>query len=122
MTRIAIVLLVLFALLAALSGAACSSSNPNFASNRPTPTPLKTPYRPKNGDYPGHGKITKINNELGSVELDHEDIPDVMPAMKMEFFVTDKAMLKGLKVGDSANFTLRYKDDQEYIVAISKAK
>ena len=42
---------------------------------------------PKNGDYPGKGKITKINNELGSVEMDHEVIVGVMPPMpKMNVF------------------------------------
>jgi len=87
-----------------------------------TPTPLKTPFFPKNGDYQGIGKITKIDNDLGSVELDHQDIPDMMPAMKMEFFVTDKRLLKGLKVGDQASFTIRYKDGQENIVAISTIK
>jgi Cu/Ag efflux protein CusF len=103
--------------------AACSSPQVNQPSTaRPTPTPLKTPFFPKNGDYQGVGKITKINNDLGSVELDHQDIPDMMPAMKMEFFVTDKRLLKGLRVGDMANFTIRYKDGQENIVAISTIK
>ena len=86
------------------------------------PTPIPTPVVPKNGDYPGHGKVTKINNQLGSVELNHEEIVGVMPAMKMEFYVSDKSLLKGLTVGDAVTFSLRYKDGQETIVAISKAK
>jgi len=104
--------------------AACGSAptRNSVSANTTTPTPIKTPIVPKNGDYQGKGKITKIDNDLGSVELDHEDIPDMMPAMKMEFFVTDKRLLKGLKVGDQANFTIRYKDGQENIIAISTIK
>lgn len=77
---------------------------------------------PKDGDYPGKGKVTKINNELGSVELDHEEIAGVMPRMIMEFYVSDKAMLKGLSVGDQVDFMLRHKGSSETIVKISKAK
>lgn len=87
----------------------------------PTPAPTAMPT-PKNGDYPGKGKITKITNEPGSVELDHKEIVGVMPPMLMEFYVTDKAMLKGLSVGDDVNFMLRYKDGQETISKIEKAK
>lgn len=111
-------------LIAALSvhGCGSSSSNPDRNKSVTAPTPLKTPFVPKNGEYPGKGTITKINNELGSVELDHHEIKDVMPAMQMEFFVSDKSMLKGLKVGDEVDFTLRYNSGQETIVAISKIK
>jgi len=95
------------------------------ASSSPLPTasPLPTSLpAPKNGDYPAKGKVTKINNELGSVELDHEDIPGLMPPMIMEFYVDDKAVLKQIAVGDQVNFVIRYKDGQETISKISKAK
>jgi Cu/Ag efflux protein CusF len=102
----------------------CRPSVPNMrpASATVLPTPIPTASVPKNGNYQGKGIVTKINNQLGTVELKHEEIKDVMPAMQMEFFVTDKAMLKGLNVGDAVNFTLRYNDGQENIVAISKSK
>ncbi|HEX6126479.1 MAG TPA: copper-binding protein [Pyrinomonadaceae bacterium] len=61
----------------------------------------------KDGDYNGKGVVTKIDTELGSVEIDHEDIPDLMPPMRMEFYVSDKKMLGGLKVGDKVDFVLR---------------
>lgn len=60
--------------------------------------------------------------QLPSVELDHDDIPGVMPPMRMEFFVSDKKLLSGLAVGDRVEFVLRYKDRTETIVAIKKAK
>src|SRR5215207_6711622 len=63
-----------------------------------SPSPVPTSVTPKNGDYPGRGVVTKIKLELGSVGLNHEDIKDVMPAMQMEFYVTDKKLLDGLKL------------------------
>lgn len=94
-----------------------ASSTPTAAS-----PPAVTPTFPKNGDYPATGAVTKINMQLPSVELDHDDIPGVMPPMRMEFFVSDKKLLSGLAVGDRVEFVLRYKDRTETIVAIKKAK
>lgn len=74
----------------------------------------------KDGDYPGKGKVTKINNELGSVEMDHDDIPGLMPAMRMEFYVADNAMLNGLAVGDSVDFVILYKKGTETITKLTK--
>lgn len=46
--------------------------------------------------------------KVPSIEIDHQDIKDLMPAMKMEFYVKDKALLEGLKAGDPITFTLTY--------------
>src|SRR5687767_1461460 len=75
-----------------------------------SPTPVPTSSVTKNGDYDGKGVVTKIDLELGSVEMDHEEIKDLMPPMKMEFYVSDKKLLEDLKVGDKVDFVLRYKD------------
>ena len=56
--------------------------------------------------------------KIGSVGLNHKDIPGIMPPMVMEFYVKDKRMLKGLKVGDKVSFTLEAKNLM--IVAIRK--
>ena len=85
-------------------------------------TPIPTPLIPKDGNYDGKGVVTKINNELGSVEVNHEEIKDLMPAMQMEFYVKDKALLKGLAVGDKVDFTVEYKHPTEIISAIKKAQ
>lgn len=103
---------------------ACGDTKTNIADKplRAEPTPVPTTSLPKDGDYPGKGKVTKINNELGSVELDHDEIVGVMPRMIMEFYVSDKAMLKGLSVGDQVDFVLRHKGSSETVVKIAKAK
>lgn len=119
-------LTLIFLLSLAVFTIACGSQGSVNAVNRPAvvvATPTATPIpKPENRDYLGKGKVTKINNELGSVELNHEDIPGLMPPMIMEFFVSDKAMLKGIAVGDNADFTLRYNDGQETIVKLRKAE
>lgn len=85
-------------------------------------TPLPAPSIPKDGNYNGKGEITKINTELGSVEMKHEKIKDLMEAMQMEFFVKDKKILEGLKVGDKVDFVVEYKHPQEVITSIKKAQ
>ena len=87
-----------------------------------SPSAVPTSITPKNGDYNAKGIVTKINLEAGSVELDHEDIPGLMPRMIMEFYVTEKKLLDGLKVGDKVDFVIRYKDHTETITDIKKAK
>lgn len=100
--------------------ATLSDSGAPPAKNSATPVPSSTVS--KDGDYPGKGKITKINLDLGSVEMDHEEITGVMPAMRMEFYVSDKKLLAGLSVGDRVDFTLQYKDRAEVLTAIKKTK
>jgi len=101
---------------------ACSSSNSVPAPQRQSMTPVPTIATPKDGDYHGKGKLTKVDNSIGSVGLDHEDIPGLMPRMIMEFYVSDKALLQGLEVGDDVTFTVRYDKGTEKVTAISKAK
>jgi Cu/Ag efflux protein CusF len=75
---------------------------------------------PKDGDYPARGKVTRINHELGSIELDHEEIKGVMAPMIMEFYVDDRSKLKNLKVGDDVDFVLRLRGHTETIGDITK--
>lgn len=85
-------------------------------------SPIPTPMIPKDGNYTGRGKVTRINIRLRSIEIDHDDIPDMMPAMKMEFYVKDIALLSGLSVGDTVEFVIEYKHPTETITAIKKTK
>lgn len=103
----------------------CGSSSPNTSktaanSSNSANTEGTAAKTPADGMYPSKGVVTKINNELGSIEIDHENIPDLMPAMKMEFTVKDKAMLKPIAVGDTVTFTIEYKQGAEVIIAIGK--
>lgn len=84
------------------------------SSNAPTPE-AQAKY------YNGTGKVTKINLQLGSVELDHEEIKGLMPKMVMEFYVADKSELDDLKIGDRVDFVLEDKAGAERISSIKKA-
>jgi Cu(I)/Ag(I) efflux system protein CusF len=95
------------------------------------PTPAKTDSPPQTAEvktYHGAGVVTKIvlenpyDKTLSSVEINHGDIEGLMPAMRMEFFVKEKSLLKGLKVGDKVDFTLEAKDSSEIVSEISKSK
>lgn len=97
------------------------SPTPTPAISRPA-TPAPTTGTPKDGNYNAKGKVTKINTQLGSVELDHEEIAGLMPRMIMEFYVKDKSLLNGLAVGDSVDFVIEYKHPGETITSIKKIK
>ena len=101
---------------------ACGKSEvkPSNSAALAQPTPVPTASIPKDGDYNGKGVVTKIDIKSGSVELNHEDIPGVMAPMQMEFYVKDKSILNGLKVGDKVDFVLEYKHPAETIVGIKK--
>ena len=111
--------LMAIALISAGCGGEAKPANTPPAS---TPAPQANLEWPKNGNYNAKGKVTKINNELGSIELDHGDIPGLMPAMIMEFFVKDKALLSDVKVGDQVDFVIEYKHPAETVVEIKKTQ
>ena len=108
--------------------AACGSQQ--TINNKDVPPPnTTTPAQntttlvfPKDGNYPGKGKVTKIDLNIGSVEFHHEEIVGLMPAMIMEFYVKDKAILDGINVGDNVDFVLEYKHPAETIVSITNIK
>jgi Cu/Ag efflux protein CusF len=101
---------------------ACGDQPPsvNALSASTQASPVNTIVLPKDGNYDGKGKVTKIDKQLGSIELLHEEMPGLMPAMQMEFFVSDKAILEGLAVGDSVNFVLEYKHPAHTVVSVTK--
>jgi Cu/Ag efflux protein CusF len=105
---------------------ACGNSvvNTNVSTEVTPPSILSTPYSspaiPTDGNYSGKGKVTKINIKLGSIEIDHDEIFGLMPPMKMEFKVKDKAMLSELKIGDEVDFVIEYKHPTETIMEIKK--
>jgi Cu/Ag efflux protein CusF len=82
----------------------------------------KTFDKTKIKTFDGEGVITKINLELVSVELDHEEIKGLMPKMTMEFYVKEKSELERLKVGDKVDFVLEVDAGAEQIISIEKAK
>lgn len=121
--KILVVVLIAIAMAAVSScgGSVAPVPPPNTDSSKSVTQPTALP-QPANGNYPGKGKVTKLNMDAGSIELDHDEIKGVMPKMVMEFYVSDRSMLKNLAVGDTVDFTLQLKDNRESIVRIEKSK
>lgn len=105
------------------ANAPANSPNRNAAGQTPAQTANPSPTafeKPKIETFDGSGAVTKINLELGSIELDHEEIKGAMPAMRMEFYVSDKKMLKHLNVGDRVDFVLENNQGAERIIGVKK--
>jgi Cu/Ag efflux protein CusF len=68
----------------------------------------------------GVGTVESIDLEHATVQLDHEDIKDMMPAMNMPYAVKDKALLEAIVPGDKVDFWLESTDAGLIIVEIKK--
>ena len=73
-------------------------------------------------------KIYDIKGTVVSVDMEkekplsivHEDIPGLMPGMKMSFKVENVKMLEGLKAGDSVQGKLKVKSGEYLISELQK--
>jgi len=112
-----------FALVVAASAitfVACDRKTPEIRKPAPKPAIAATPDNSGVRTFNGRGVVTKINLESVSVELNHEEIKGLMPAMIMEFYAKEKGELEVLKVGDKVDFLLEDNAGQEKIVKITK--
>jgi Cu/Ag efflux protein CusF len=104
----------------------CKRQTSSTTTPAPSPTPqnlkpIAVPPPPVIGKpYPGKGVVKLINRKEGWIEIDHEDIVDLMPAMEMEWSVEKISLLDNLKVGDKVNFTVVETGKGEFITAIKK--
>jgi Cu/Ag efflux protein CusF len=99
-----------------------ASHDHNTSAPAAAATPVPTASIPRDGNYTGKGVVTKVDTEAGTVEIDHEDIKDMMPPMKMMFNTKDKSILKGINTGDKVEFVLEYKHPTEIVASIKKIR
>jgi protein SCO1 len=86
-----------------------------------TPTPASGPAAAvQSNQYKAEGIVKAINPKGPAIEIDHGDIEGLMPAMQMEFPVTDANLLNGLAVNDRIDFTVENATDGMKVVAIKK--
>jgi Cu/Ag efflux protein CusF len=64
----------------------------------------------------GMGVVEKISSNGKFITLDHNDIPNIMDAMVMEYPVQSPELLKGIKIHDSVGFTLTKTPESQYMV------
>ena len=84
----------------------------------------KTPAGPaaavQTNSYHGVGVVKSINPKAPAIEIDHGDIEGLMPAMQMEFPVTEANLLNGIAVNDRIDFTLEDAAGVMRVTAIKK--
>lgn len=116
---------LLFVLIAILF-ASCQKHQTETKSASPTPKPTTFAGPPGfpppvlNKPYPGTGVVGTINRNEGWIEINHEEIKELMPAMQMEFNVKDKSLLDKVKTGDRVDFTIVETEKGEYLTEIKK--
>jgi Cu/Ag efflux protein CusF len=94
----------------------------------PTPTPQTAAQTNPRGfppavlgkPYPGTGVITIVNRKEGWVEIEHEEIKDLMPAMQMEFWIRTPSLMDDVQVGDKVDFVVVEDSKGQYLTELKK--
>jgi Cu/Ag efflux protein CusF len=68
----------------------------------------------------GVGVVDSIDKEMGTVQLNHEEIKDYMPPMSMPYAVKDKSLLDSVKPGDRVEFSLEGTTKGDVVSEIKK--
>lgn len=76
--------------------------------------------QPAQETYTVRGILRGINFADQSVMVEHEEVPDYMPAMTMPFDVKSMAEVQPLKVGDGMEFRLVVTDTSSWIENVKK--
>ena len=71
--------------------------------------------------YPGTGIVKILNLKEGWVQIDHEEVKDLMPAMIMEFWVRDPSIMKRVRVGDKVDFVVVEDSKGQYLTELKRA-
>ena len=97
---------------------ACSNQPAN---QQPASTPVSGPAAAVQANsYQGVGVVKALNAKQPAIEIDHDEIVGLMPAMQMEFPVTEASLLDGLAVNDRVDFTVVDDKGDMRITAIKK--
>lgn len=109
--------IIVLATLIVLSACGAPSTNKQSA-----PTPTGPVAAVQTNTYHGAGVVKHVytNPKAPAIEIDHGDIDGLMPAMQMEFPVTDPKLLDGIAVNDRIDFTIEAAAGQMRVSAIKK--
>ena len=66
------------------------------------------------------GVVKKLDSNGKTVTIQHEEVPNYMPAMTMPFEVKDSKELQGLQPGDAVSFRMSVTPDQAWIDQVQK--
>src|SRR5690349_19971070 len=109
--------IIVFATLIVLSACGAPPTNKQSA-----PTPTGPAAAVQTNSYHGEGVVKHVftNPKAPAIEIDHGDIDGLMPAMQMEFPVTDPHLLDGVAVNDRIDFTVQNNAGEMKVIAIKK--
>ena len=98
---------------------ACSGPPANKQS---APAPTGPAAAVQTNSYQAVGVVKKLypNPKAPAIEIDHGEVEGLMPAMQMEFPVTDASLLSGIAVNDEIDFTIETVAGQMKVIAIKK--
>lgn len=87
-------------------------------SKQQSPLPSDTARAATTAVKEGQGSaiVRAIDTTGKTITLDHNNIPNIMDAMTMEYPVSNPALLHAASVGDSVTFTLQDRGEGNYIV------
>lgn len=113
-------LMVLSGALIVLSG--CGAPPAANKQSTAQSTPVGPAAAVQTNSYKAVGVVKQLypNPKAPAIEIDHEDIEGLMPAMQMEFPVTDASLLNGIAVNDQIDFTIETTAGQMKVTAIKK--
>ena len=109
---------LIFACVALIALAACGKQPAE--NTAPAPKPSGPAVAVQTNSYQGVGIVRGLNPKRPGIEIEHEDIVGLMPAMQMEFPVTDPKLLNGLAINDRIDFTVENDPEGVKVVAIKK--
>jgi Cu/Ag efflux protein CusF len=118
----------LLVLLPAALGLSCRPQSPPSKTIAPTLAPQPTTQINPPGfpavvlgkPYPGTGVVLIVNRKEGWVEIEHEEIKDLMPAMQMEFWIRNPSLMNGVRVGDKVDFVVVEDSKGQYLTELKK--
>ena len=106
----------------------CQKPERAVQTTQPVPASSTIPARPPgfpppvmNQPYPATGVVVLINRKEGWIEINHDEIKGLMPAMQMEFWVKDKSLFDNARVGDRVDFTIVETEKGEYLTELKRA-
>ena len=117
----------LFVIVPVLLITSCRKQEQVAQTSQPTPAatiPARPPGYPApvmNQPYPATGVVVLINRKEGWIEINHDEIKGLMPAMQMEFWVKDKSLFDNAKAGDRVDFTIVETEKGEYLTELKRA-
>jgi Cu/Ag efflux protein CusF len=119
----------LLLLLPAALALSCRPQPPPEKTVAPTPAPQPAaqigppgfPPTVLGKPYPGTGIVKILNRKERWIQIDHEEIKDLMPAMIMEFWVRDSSIMDRVRVGDKVEFVVVEDSKGQYLTELKRA-